>query len=196
MSSTPFCAGSACWSLGLGPGTFERPSRSVCESFRIQECLGGDDPLLILDVNRGQPIGAGASAYSYFGPFLAFIGGLYWGVFPPSPPWLLSCPAACCLPVSFPRWVRLLLGSWWVALSPVVMGSLLLPPLLWGFHVCLVVIAFSNPGFHLAQTNGLSQAVYQAYACGDQSFLWDWLLDRLRSFILGALLTMPSSSPA
>ena len=47
-----------------------------------------------------------------------------------------------------------------------VMGSLLLPHYYGFFYVCLVVIAFSNPGFHLVQTSGLSQAVYQAYAWG------------------------------
>ena len=55
---------------------------------------------------------------------------------------------------------------------PLVTGSHLLSPLLGGFPVCLVVNALANPGFHLVQTIGLSQAVYQAYACGGQSFSW------------------------
>ena len=33
---------------------------SVYESYRILEYLGGDDPLLVLSVNRGRSIGAGA----------------------------------------------------------------------------------------------------------------------------------------
>ena len=146
----------------------------MCESYRIQECLGGDDPLLILDVNRGQPIGAGASVFSYFGPFLASTRGPLSGTCSLLPPLgSFSCPGACFCPV-FPShcglgafWV-----PWWAALRLLVTGSLLPSPLLWGLPVCLVVIAFTNPGFHLVQTNGLSQAVYQAYACGDQSFLW------------------------
>ena len=47
------------------------------------------------------------------------------------------------------------------------MGSLLLPHFYGFFYVCLGLVALSNPGFHLAQTSGLSQAIFQAYAWGD-----------------------------
>ena len=45
----------------------ECPFLSVCESCRILEYLGGDDPLLILRVNRGRSIGAGAYILGHSG---------------------------------------------------------------------------------------------------------------------------------
>ena len=137
----------------------ECPFLSVCESCRILEYLGGDDPLLILHVNRGRSIGASAYLLGRSG-FLGFLGR-----FSPFPPWF-SRALDVLSPKSFPDGLgasRAIEGcppllSWAPSFCPIFMFF---------FYVCLGLVAFSNPGFHLAQTSGLSQAIFQAYAWGD-----------------------------
>ena len=73
----------------------ECPFLSVCESCRILEYLGGDDPLLILRVNRGRSIGAGAYLLGRSG----LLGVL--GRFSPFPPWF-SRALGVLSPKSFP----------------------------------------------------------------------------------------------
>ena len=101
----------------------ECPFLSVCESCRILEYLGGDDPLLILRVNRGRSIGAGAYLLGRSG----LLGVL--GRFSPFPPWF-SRALGVLSPKSFPDGLgasRAIEGcppllSWAPSFCPIFMG--------------------------------------------------------------------------
>ena len=163
----------------------EGPFLSVCESCRILEYLGGDDPLLILHVNRSRSIGTGA--YILIRPGL--LG--FWAVLS-FPPWFSSALDVLSSK-SFPDGLgmsRAIEGcppllSWAPSFCPNFYGF---------FYVCLGLVAFSNPGFHLDQTSGLSQAIFPGIRLGgfDPSS-WDRPLGPLWSFLWGIAYHAPPS---
>ena len=70
---------------------------SVYESYRILEYLGGDDPLLILCVNRSRSIGVGAY-------ILGHSGLLGCGAVLSFPSLVFPCPGRV-VPQVLPRWI-------------------------------------------------------------------------------------------